>query len=63
MEIGIKDQLMEVIEDFGEEVPNSVTLTPAKHPLQVNDNTIQFDGYRSDVFHSVTTNILYIMKR
>ena len=43
IESEVKDQLMEAIEMFGEEEPNAVTQTAAKHLLYLNQDDIQMD--------------------
>ena len=61
-EVEMKDQLLEAIEMFGEEITGTVKL-PAKHNLfQVNEDATKLAGKQSEVFHSVTQNLLYITK-
>ena len=59
----MKYQLMKAIDMFDEESPNALTSPAVKHLLEINDNSIQLDKHRSEVFHSVAANLLYIMKR
>ena len=53
---------MESIEMFGEEVPNTVILTASKNILDINDDAIQLDGSRSELFHSLTAKLIYVTK-
>ena len=59
----MKDQLMEAIDIFGEQVPNAVTSPTARHLLGISQNAVQLDKHRSEVFQYVTVKILYATKR
>ena len=63
MDIEMKYQLIKAIDMFDEEVPNAVTSPAVKHLLEINNNSIQLEKHRSEVFHYVAANLLYIMKR
>ena len=41
---------------------NAVTSPAAKHLLEISDNAMQLDKHRSEVFHSVTENLLDVPK-
>ena len=45
---------MEAIEMFGEEVTNAVTSTAVKHLPKINENYVQLNEHRSDLFQPVT---------
>ena len=65
VKVNMKDQLLEVIDAF-EVIENveGIVRSPAQHGLMVVDeNSERLDEHRSDVFHSVTQKLLYIMKR
>ena len=46
-EIEMKYQLMESIDMFGKEIPNTVTSTAEKYLLEMNDNAMHLDEHRS----------------
>ena len=65
--IEMKDQIRKLIEKFehdsGESVQNSVS-TPSAHNLfKVDIMSIELDRKYSEIFHSTTASLLYIMKR
>ena len=62
--INMTEQLKEALEMFGEEVDSKVT-TPANKNLLTtyNGECEELDKNRSEVFHSVTAKLLFIMKR
>ena len=67
VEIDMKDQIKQVIEKFeietGEKVDSEVT-TPATHNLfKVDLSSIELEKKKSDLFHSCTASLLFIMKR
>ena len=62
IEIKIKFQFMEAIEIFGEEVPNVVTSPSAKHLFEINEDAMQMDELKSEVFHAVAEKLIYLTK-
>ena len=67
VEIEMKDQINKLIakfeEDSGEDIKKKVS-TPATHNLfKVEITTEELETKRSDIFHSTTASLLYIMKR
>ena len=63
----MKDQIRKLIdkfeEDSGESVKSHVT-TPSTHNLfKVDIESVELDKKRSEIFHSTTVSLLYIMKR
>ena len=62
--IDMREQLQEAIDAFGDELDDKV-MTPANKNLFVtyDDESKQLDEARSEIFHSVTAKLLYIMKR
>ena len=63
----MKDQIKKLIdkfeEDSGEDVKKTVS-TPATHNLfKVNITTEELDTKQSEIFHSTTATLLYIMKQ
>jgi len=64
--IDMKESIQKVIEFF-EEYDNNIdpdTITPAAYYLfQVNDDAEELDKEKSEVFHSTTAKLLYIMQR
>ena len=62
-EVEMKDQLLEAVEMFGEEI-SGVVKSPAQHHLfKVDEDAIKLEGKRKEIFHSVTQKLLYITKR
>ena len=64
--IDMKESIKKVIEFF-EEYDNNIdpdTITPAAYySFQVNDDAEELDKEKSEVFHSTTAKLLYIMQR
>ena len=54
---------MEAIEIFGEELEGKVTSPVQHHLFQVNKNTEPVDKNKKEIFHSVTSKLLYLVKR
>jgi len=66
VEIEMKDQINKLIdkfeEDSGENVKKAVS-TPATHNLfKVNITTEELEMKHSNIFHSTTASLLYVMK-
>ena len=62
-EVEMKDQLLEAVEMFGEEI-TGVVKSPAQHHLfTVDEDAIKLEGKQKEIFHSVTQKLLYITKR
>ena len=61
--IDMEDQLMEVLEMFGEKVDDTVSTPADKNLFTTYDNSGQLSNEKSEVFHSVTAKLLFIMKR
>ena len=59
----MEDQLMEVIELFGEELEGKVTPLAQYNLFQVNEDAEPLDKNKKEIFHSVTAKILYLVKR
>ena len=61
-EIEMKDQLLEALDAFGEEV--SVAVAPTTRKLwNIDDDAPLLTEEKRDIFHSVTAKLLYIIKR
>ena len=63
VEINMKDQLLECIDMFGEEVDDNVATIATKNLMVVNDKCEKLDEEKSDLFHSVVAKLLFIEKR
>ena len=64
LEIDMKDQLKEAIEAFGEDLGEGKVVSPAgKSLMMVDDNDIDLDKRKHEIFHSVVAKLLFIMKR
>ena len=66
IEIDMSKQLKEVIDVFeacGEIAPGGVTSCAAHHLFEVRKDAEQLNEEKSEVFHSLTAKLLYIMKR
>lgn len=59
IEIEKKDQLWE---EIGEIFEGEDSSTAANHLSKVNKDSFQLDDRKSDIFHSVTENLLFISK-
>ena len=61
--INMKEQLVEAIELFGDEVKESVS-SPAKSDFfDVKEDSPELDNSKSEVFHSTVAKLLYVTKR
>ena len=63
IEIDMKQQLEEVIEVFCEKIEGVVTSPAQNHLFFVDKNAEQLDEKKSEIFHSVTAKLLYLVKR
>jgi len=61
--VEMKDQILEALDMFGEEVDMRVTSPAPRHLFDVDDNCEKLSSRKADIFHSVTAKLLYIMKR
>ena len=62
--IDMRDQLKEAFEMFGEELDNTVASPARKSLFKTYDGECEeLDEARSEIFHSVTAKLLFIMKR
>ena len=55
--IEMEDQIMETIEDFGEELEGEVTVTEQHDLFYMNDNAELLDDNKKEFFHSVTEKL------
>ena len=62
-EVEMKDQLLEAVEMFGEEISGVVKSPAQYHILKVDEEAIKLEGKQKEIFHSVTQKLLYITKR
>ena len=62
-EISMKQQILEAIKMFGEELTGAVTSPCARHLLEVREEVNQLDEKRKEMFHSVTAKLFYIETR
>ena len=63
VDIGLKEQLLEAIEAFGWNIDEKVNPPASSHLLLVNEKSQKLDEEKSEIFHSIVANILYIMRR
>ena len=61
--VEMKNQIMEALDMIGEDVDLRVTSPAPKHLFEVDDNCEKLSERKSEIFHSVTAKLLYIMKR
>jgi len=61
--VEMKDQILEALDMFGEEVDMIVTSPAPRHLFDVDDRCEKLSAKNTDIFHSVTAKLLYIMKR
>ena len=62
--IDMRDQLQEAFDMFGEELDETVVSPARKNLFTTYDGLCEeLDEERSEIFHSVTTKLLFIMKR
>ena len=62
--IDMRDQLKEAFEMFGEELDETVVSPARKNLFTTHDGECEeLDEARSDIFHSVTAKLFFIMKR
>ena len=60
----MKEYLEELIIEFGEEIGNGVTTSPAgKYMFSVDENSPKLDEERAKKFHSITAKLLYLSNR
>ena len=63
IEITIKDQIEEAFEMFGKELKINDPSPATKILLTVNPSANHLNNKKSDIFHSVTAKLLFIIKR
>jgi hypothetical protein len=63
IKIEMKDQVMDAIESFGEDIDGIVTSPSARHLMTVDDQATKLNDSRKEIFHSVTAKLLYLEKR
>jgi hypothetical protein len=63
IEIEMKDEVMDTINSFGEEIEGTVTSPSARHLMTINDNATKLSNQKKEIFHSVTAKLLYLEKR
>ena len=59
----MKEQLDDIIEKFEKMFEGEVSSPAQQHLFQLNDKTKQYDNRRSEIFHSVTAKLIYLMKK
>ena len=59
----MKDQLLEAIELFGEEIEGNVLSIATHNIFKVDENTKPLDRKKREIFHSVIEKLLFITKR
>ena len=59
----MKDQFLESIEAFGDNIDENLTTPASSHLLIFNKQAQQLDNEKSKKIHSVVAKIIYIMKR
>ena len=55
----MKGQLVEVIEDFQQDIGAAVTSPAARHNLKVEENCEQLSKENNEIFGSVTANLFF----
>ena len=62
-EVNMKQQILEAIEMFGEDLSGTVSSPCSRHLLDVRDEAEELSIKEKEIFHSVTAKLLYIEKR
>ena len=57
------DKAKDVVKHFGEKCTYKVSSPSAPHLWKVNEDTEQLNQEQSNLFHSVTAELLYLTKR
>ena len=62
-EVSMKEQILEAIEMFGEDLTGTVSSPYSRHLLDVRDEADELSMKEKEIFHSVTAKLLCIEKR
>ena len=63
IELSMKDQLLDAIECFGEDLVGTVSSPAKKGLFDVIEDETELDTEKSETFHSVSAKLLYLTKR
>ena len=63
IEVEMEYQINEVLRTFGEDIKQDVSIPVAQYILAIKNNAEKLLKGKADIFHLVTTKLLYIMKR
>ena len=61
--IDMRDQIQEIIADYGEEIDSVVSTPAARHLMMVDDKVEKLSTKMHERFHSLTAKLLYLEKR
>ena len=63
VEIDMKEQFLEAIEELEENIDKKVTTPASSHLLIFNEKSQQLDEEKSEIFHLMVMKLLQIMRR